>query len=93
MREQNPTPLSCNKKGPVFSHVDVMANLLCFGRFAAGCIVNGCFFFTHYEIYIIDLITRLCSNLETVSLFRDSSRDIIVVLFEFAASNGALYSP
>ena len=41
-----------------FSHLSVMANLLCFECIAAGYLVNRCFFFTPCNIYIIDLLTR-----------------------------------
>ena len=52
LRELKPTPVSCNKKKTAgFSPMSIMANLLCFGRFSAGGLVNGCFFFTHYSIY------------------------------------------
>ena len=58
------------KKIAGFSHMTVTASLLCFGRFAAGGLVNGCFLCI--IIYIIGLITLaaelpcLCSTLEIV---------------------------
>ena len=51
LRELKLTPVSYNKKKCAgFSWMSVMRNLLCFGRFAAGYLVNGCFFLTHYNI-------------------------------------------
>ena len=66
-------------KGTWVRKMSVMVNLLCFGRFAAGYRANGWFFITHYNIYVIDLVTRahliawltelpcLCLNSATVS--------------------------
>ena len=67
--------------------MSVMANLLCFGRFAAGWHVNGGFFFTHCNIYNCthtNELPCLLLTLETASLFSGFFACRHAVLFECA---------